>query len=98
MVPTNLGQVPVSGVGFYGMSVVDVICIKLGESDIFGEKKFFEKPAPRAPRAPAKARRNSVQLWKAGHFWEIISAPLLPLVPLLPPSGLFVFHGVGSVE
>ena len=80
------------------MSVVELSCIKLGESLVFSAERFFEKPAPRAPRAPAKARRNSVQLWKAGHFWEIISAPLLPLVPLLPPSGLFVFHAVGSVE
>ena len=53
-------------------------------------KSFFKIPAPRAPRAPAKARRNSVQLWKAGHFWEIISAPLLPrFCPFCPRRDRF---------
>ena len=53
------------------------------------EKSFFKKPALCALRALLKARTDSVQLWEAGRFQEIIPALLLPFTPFMPPLGVF---------
>ena len=66
---------------------IEFTCINLGESLALVGGKVFEKPAPRAPRAPAKAGPRSVQLCDRGRFREINSAPFPPLAPLLPPVG-----------
>ena len=71
----------------YGTHVVELFCVNLGELVAFVGGKVFEKPAPRAPRAPAKAGPRSVQLCGRGRFREINSAPFPPLAPLLPPVG-----------
>ena len=57
------------------MSGVELVCINIGESAAPGAKKFFKKHALCALRALLKARTDSVQLWAAGRFLEIISAP-----------------------
>ena len=39
------------GAGFYGMSVVELVCIKLGESATFCAEKFL-KNLPHLPHLP----------------------------------------------
>ena len=60
------------------------------------EKGFFKNPALCALRALLKARTDSVQLWEAGRFQEIIPALLLPFTPFMPPLGVFR-EGVGRL-
>ncbi len=65
-------------------------CINLGESATSVGGKVFEKPALCALRALLKARTDSVQLWEAGRFREIIPALLLPFTPCPRPLTFFL--------
>ena len=56
------------------MSVVELVCIKLGESATFAGGKVFEKPAAPAASAALKAEREAVQLWGRGRL-AILNLP-----------------------
>ena len=75
------------GAGFYGMSVVELVCITLGELPALVGEKVFEKPAAPAASAALKAEREAVQLWGPRQFGDFKPAAHLPHLPHQPPSG-----------